>query len=132
MADRAVRSGFDGTVRLAERVLDGEVVFFVGSGFSIDSEKNDAKRLVGRLLAAVLAMATILEKEPPHPDKPPADQGTARPPPAASSASTATQQPKERRNRRAAMTDANLRLLAREYYNFNDWAASALTVCLAN
>src|SRR5262245_47130224 len=56
-------SRFDATSRLAARVLDGEVVFFVGSGFSIDSESNDAKRLVGRLLAGLLAMGTILAEE---------------------------------------------------------------------
>ena len=39
------------------------MVFFVGSGFSIDSEGNDANRLVGRLVAGLLAMGTILTEE---------------------------------------------------------------------
>ena len=57
------RHAFDATTRLATRVLNGEVVFFVGSGFSVDSERNTAARFVGRLLAGLLAMITALGEE---------------------------------------------------------------------
>src|SRR6185503_13895531 len=60
---RPTPTWFEATTRLATRVFNGEVVFFVGSGFSIDSEKNSADRLVGRLLAALLAMDTVLAEE---------------------------------------------------------------------
>ncbi|EWY40659.1 hypothetical protein N825_34970 [Skermanella stibiiresistens SB22] len=45
---------------LADRVLAGEVVFFVGAGFSYDTEKNSAERLVGRLLARFYALHQVL------------------------------------------------------------------------
>lgn len=46
--------------RLAERLLAGEVVFFVGAGFSTDSEGNSTTRLLGRLLARFEAMTSVL------------------------------------------------------------------------
>jgi SIR2-like domain len=46
--------------RLATRVLEGDVVFFVGSGFSIDSEGNTAARLMRRLLIRLCAMASAM------------------------------------------------------------------------
>lgn len=49
--------------RLVERVLAGEVVFFVGAGFSLDSENNTAKRLMARLLARFLAIYAFLKME---------------------------------------------------------------------
>ena len=117
---------FDGTRRLAERVRDGEVVFFVGSGFSVDSEQNSAVRLVGRLLAAILAMVTALGEEQ---DAATGEarhvflrlaqvfelQGAIRPP-------GAPLEPVR------CMTMDILKLLARDYYNFNEWSVSALTV----
>src|SRR5262245_57176031 len=48
---------------LAGRVLDGDVVFFVGSGFSIDSEGNTAARLMKRLLIRLTAIARALEAD---------------------------------------------------------------------
>jgi len=41
--------------RLAALILKGDVVFFVGSGFSIDSEGNSATRLIRRLIWRLLA-----------------------------------------------------------------------------
>jgi hypothetical protein len=46
--------------RLASCVLGGDVVFFVGSGFSIDSEGNTAVRLMQRLLIRLCAIAGTL------------------------------------------------------------------------
>lgn len=42
--------------RLAELLRAGGVVFFVGSGFSIDSEGTSARRLLGRVLARLVAL----------------------------------------------------------------------------
>jgi len=42
--------------RLVENILAGEVVFFVGAGFSLDSEGNSAQRLIARLLARFAAL----------------------------------------------------------------------------
>ena len=48
--------------RLAERVGAGEVVFFIGAGFSLDSEGNSAKVLIARLLVRFEAMCQALHK----------------------------------------------------------------------
>ena len=48
--------------RLSERVLSGEAVFFVGAGFSIDSEGNTAQRLIRRLVIRLSAMLWIAAK----------------------------------------------------------------------
>jgi len=43
--------------RLAELILAGDVVFFIGAGFSIDSERNTGQRLIRRLLIRLEALA---------------------------------------------------------------------------
>lgn len=48
---------------LADRVLAGEVIFFVGAGFSYDTERNSAKRLIARLLARFFALHRVLTRE---------------------------------------------------------------------
>ena len=48
---------------LADRVLAGEVVFFVGAGFSRDTERNSAERLIGRLLARFYALHRVLTRD---------------------------------------------------------------------
>jgi len=54
MKRREVRQGqLD---RLATRICAGEVVFFIGAGFSLDSEGNTAQLLVARLLARIEAL----------------------------------------------------------------------------
>ena len=46
--------------QLVGRILAGEVVFFVGAGFSLDSEGNTAQRLIARLLARFAAVTEYL------------------------------------------------------------------------
>jgi hypothetical protein len=46
--------------RLAQRISAGEVVFFVGAGFSRDSEGNTAKVLIARLLVRFEALCDVL------------------------------------------------------------------------
>ncbi len=117
---------FEGTGRLAERVRNGEVVFFVGSGFSVDSEQNSAVRLVGRLLAGILAMITALGEEQD------ADAGEARHVflrlAQVFELQSAIRPPGAPLEPARCMTRDILKLLARDYYNFNEWSVSALTV----
>lgn len=46
---------------LARRIRDGEVVFFVGAGFSIDSEQMSAGEVVRRLVTRLYALANLAE-----------------------------------------------------------------------
>jgi len=39
--------------RLAARVTAGEAVFFIGAGFSLESEHNSTQVLIARLLARI-------------------------------------------------------------------------------
>jgi hypothetical protein len=114
--------------QLSRRVLSGEVVFFVGAGFSRDSEGNTAERLIFRLLVRFEAMTRQLETvsdKIPH------------------AAAIRT---------KAAMLRHGLRLtfglplgdktplatwdhatrLAPNYYVFNDWICSAFSALLEN
>src|SRR4051794_3878387 len=52
-----------GLDRLAERVAAGEAVFFIGAGFSVDSEGNDSYRLIGRLLVRFDALTKLLQSD---------------------------------------------------------------------
>lgn len=53
----------DALSRLAHLILAGDVVFFIGAGFSIDSEGNTAHRLIRRLLIRLEAFAYRLGPE---------------------------------------------------------------------
>jgi hypothetical protein len=128
---------FEATIRLAEDVSRSEVVFFVGSGFSIDSEGNSADRLVGRLLAGILALDTVLAEEAQgQPTDDASDETHRRRDECATldglrqvfSLQGATANAGVPREPARCMTEDNIKLLAREYYNFNEWAVSTLTV----
>lgn len=56
-------SPFERLERLAGRVTDGEVVFFVGAGFSVDSEKNTGSQLITRLLVRFEVLTKLLATE---------------------------------------------------------------------
>jgi hypothetical protein len=47
---------------LVERVLSGRAIFFIGSGFSIDSEHNDTNTILARLLIRFLAMWRVVNE----------------------------------------------------------------------
>lgn len=107
----------EGLDRLAERVVAGEVVFFVGSGFSVDSEGNDTRHLVGRLLTRFDAMTELLMGR-----RPGALADCAR----------------ELRHGLAVTfslgdpltTPDHVATLVREYYTINDWLTSAFSLLL--
>jgi SIR2-like domain len=111
---------------LAKRVLGGSVVFFIGAGFSIDSEGNTADRLIGRLLARLLAMGTCLARESAsnHSQARALIEGLGR----VFRLPGAPQRAGEMLQPARCMTAANVNALVREYYNFNEWSASALGV----
>jgi len=47
---------------LSNRILSGKVVFFIGAGLSLDSERNSTERLIGRLIVRFKAITDILMK----------------------------------------------------------------------
>jgi hypothetical protein len=118
---------FEAIERLAERVLGGAVVFFIGAGFSISSEGNTTDRLIGRLLARLLAMGTCLAGETvdgaPSEGRAVLDAlGSVFELPEARRQADEDHQPAR------CMTAENVKLLAREYYKFNEWCVSALGI----
>ena len=54
----------DTVERLVSRIIAGEGVFFVGAGFSLDSEPNSSERLIRRLIARFAAMTERLADSP--------------------------------------------------------------------
>jgi hypothetical protein len=63
---------------LAERIYHGQVVFFVGAGFSLDSEGLTGRRLLLRLLARFDAITSTLLTLTPTPDETNQLVGTAK------------------------------------------------------
>jgi hypothetical protein len=94
--------------RLAERVVGGEVVFFIGSGFSIDSEQNRSDRLIRRLLIRLLAIADTLATLD--------AQGVVT-----DLRGTFGLDPAPAATEPFRFTPADVRTLATRYYETNDW-----------
>lgn len=57
MPDNSLFASEGSLERLSQDIQRGVVVFFVGAGFSLDSEGNTASRLIQRLLVRFLALA---------------------------------------------------------------------------
>ncbi|TXI75676.1 MAG: hypothetical protein E6Q43_03145 [Dokdonella sp.] len=114
------------TERLAARVLGGSVVFFIGAGFSLDSEGNSAGRLISRLLARLLAIGTCLARDHggEHSQARPLLEGLGR----VFGLAGATDPAGELLQPVRCMTWENVNKLTREYYNFNEWSVSAFGV----
>jgi hypothetical protein len=114
-----------GLDRLARRVVAGEAVFFIGAGFSVDSEGNTAQRLIGRLLARFDAMTSLLAGPCLAPPPPPEVAARAR---------------ELREGLRATFSvdeidgcltsETQAATLARDYYTLNDWLTSAFSLLL--
>lgn len=114
--------------RLARRVLAGEVVFFVGAGFSLDSEKNSAKRLIARLLARFEALTSHLRQAVLLPNHlADAVRETAS---ELHEGLRTTFGVKPQRGSGLLTTEINVGNLAREYYHINDWMCSAFSSLL--
>lgn len=109
---------YEGLERLAGRVLGGEVVFFIGAGFSLDSERNSTGNLIARLLARFEAVTERLLE----------------------AGDTAVQECARDLRKRlintfelkedpegagSLLTQDNVKKLGREYYPINDWMCNA-------
>ncbi len=92
-------------LHLARRVRNGDVVFFIGTGFSVDSEQNTAARLMRRLLIRMQAMCETLR--PCEPDV------------AADLARMFDVKPEGKAE--FGYSDADVGRLSDRYYETNDW-----------
>jgi len=141
--------------KLADRIHSGEVVFFIGAGFSLDSEGNTATRLMMRLLirlqGIVTTLAKAMEEEYRRADQEVRQQRSPETVAAAEANRNRCAQYHEELNqllenlrltfklrqdrpevfpwtmwrRTADEGDPDLTILAREYYAANDWFCAA-------
>src|SRR5262249_46180735 len=120
---------FDTVERLVSRIIAGESVFFVGAGFSLDSEPNSSGRLIRRLMARFAAMTEVLTAPPPDGADP--------------TRATVSRADGLRRGLRVTFGLGDRELTSEEmvapstiekltpvYYNINDWICSAFTILL--
>jgi hypothetical protein len=108
---------FDTVERLISRIVAGETVFFVGAGFSLDSEPNSSVRLIRRLMARFAAITEQLA-------------GNA----------TALQLREGLRvtfnlgdkalSCQDMVSETTVKQLSQVYYNINDWICSSFTILL--
>ena len=120
---------FEKLTDLSGRILSGEVVFFIGAGFSIDSEGNSAKRLMRRLIVRFDAITGILREE--------VEPGDLKD---GESSDNIEEIAKELRNALATTfglpkekvlsNKKNIEALSQSYYLINDWICSAYSVLL--
>ena len=113
---------------LADRIENGQVVFFIGAGFSIDSEGNTAARLMRRLLVRFEAMTEVLSrrlrKTKPQNLK---DEVERLPESLRNTFSLKLPEykpestPAEKRSAETKALQSNLRKLAEKYFEANDW-----------
>jgi len=115
---------------LSERVLSGQVVFFVGAGFSLDSEGNSAKRLIRRLLIRFEAMTRHLAQAPL--DGVPSAGAIHKHAIELRRSLRHTFDLPSAADLDPVSTEDNLKKLADSYYTFNDWICSAFTEILAD
>ena len=113
--------------RLATRVVAGDVVFFVGAGFSLDSEHNDAQVLIARLLARFQAIADEVQRRNVADDLADVVKSLSGALPV-TFALTRTDQ--DGIWGKALLE--NVKLLAQNYYLINDWMCSAFEALLAH
>lgn len=114
---------------LANRIFTGEVIFFIGAGFSVDSERNTADRLIARLAVRFEAITACLSNE-----------AAASPDTAESPAATAAglresifktfSLSKPAGVSRPLLLPENLKKLTGRYFDTNDWMCSAYQLLL--
>ncbi len=112
-------------VRLAKRIAGGEVVFFIGAGFSIDSERNTTDTLIARLLARIEALTNALKSSPDPACSHVADELSK-----GIRATFGLDQQKSSLFDPETLKN-NLEILGRNYYLINDWSCSAFDQLLA-
>lgn len=116
----------EGLKRLVTRILGGEVVFFIGAGFSLDSEPNSSWDLIARLLVRFEAITDLLEKDKGLKSKDPAEIDSIRSRARLLRARLVeTFSLQERKIKPALPHEKNLEKLSRDYYLINDWICNA-------
>jgi len=120
---------FDKLKELSDRILSGEVVFFIGAGFSIDSEKNSAKHLMKRLIMRFDAVTFILTKAKPGDltDGRIRCDNIIKIARELRQALTATFDLPQKKN---LCSKKNIEALSKSYYQVNEWICSAYSVLL--
>ena len=114
--------------RLAKLILDGDVVFFVGAGFSLDSEPNTSARLIKRLLIRLEAFNQHLSPFIPNlnSDLRATFELGPTPPELAESSLPCTAQTQAP----FPYSPSDIRELSRRYYETNDWFCKTFGRCL--
>jgi hypothetical protein len=122
--------------RLANKILDGNVAFFIGAGFSLDQEKNSASKLIARLLARFLAITTYLKESHKNEDITEGCDALLRELINTFDVRGAPSGDIEEEIK-ACIKDPsllasgdNISILANEYYNTNDWICTAYSELL--
>lgn len=126
-------------VRLAKHISQGQVVFFIGAGFSVDSEGNTASILIARLVARFEALCKIVEENAAIYSKIDSDSNKG-----ITEEFKALYEKLQRQfglqpmQNSASNTDNissfchsdNIEKLSKEYYQINDWFCSAFSQML--
>ena len=128
------RNTFERLDDLSDRVMAGEVVFFIGAGFSLDSEGNTALRLMRRLIVRFAAITAVLRKVNKKDLTENKDNSI--------NYSYIRDVAKEMRHgfmttfnlprNRKLYAEKNIEFLSKLYYQINDWFCSAFCILLKN
>ena len=106
--------------RLVKRIVAGEAVFFVGAGFSLDSEPNSSARLIRRLVVRFAAITETLAARTNGSSAPKLRDGLG----ITFGLAKAPMKSEE------MLADKAIDQLKQVYYNINDWMCSAFTALL--
>jgi hypothetical protein len=113
--------------RLCKRILAGKVVFFVGAGFSLDSEGNSSWALIGRLIVRFASITEVLiSSTDSNCQKRAGELRRGLKSTFALDWPGDTENPLLSQNSIQAISQA-IPELARNYYSTNDWMCSAFT-----
>lgn len=119
---------------LSDMLLSGKVVFFIGAGFSLDSEGNSANRLIRRLIVRFDAITDVLSKV----KRNDLLGGKGKPGNIKRIAnelrnglvSTFSLKNNDRPHKTLLSDEDNIKKLSQLYYQINDWICSAYSVFL--
>ena len=119
---------FETVERLVSRIIAGEAVFFVGAGFSLDSEPNTSARLIRRLMVRFAAVTEYLATD---------QAGNLGRSGITGSAADMREGLRITFNlgdkplsSEEMVGDETVSKLSQVYYNINDWICSAFTILL--
>src|SRR6516164_6985058 len=118
---------FDTVERLVSRIIAGEAVFFVGAGFSLDSEPNSSARLIRRLMARFAAITEHLEARAGKVGESPTVASAA---PSLREGLRVTFNLGDKLQSKGMVADQTIKKLTQDYYKINDWICSSFTILL--